>query len=101
MLDVSNMFTDPLVYGSTDLTNIKSATRTWNDVNTLPILGVNRVLNRTKRTLDSVKGSKRRMNLMFRQDPSDFIRGPLNKRKMNTRRPILGVNLTLKTFFSV
>ena len=101
MPDVDDMFTNPLVYGSTSLTNVRSSTRTGNDVNTLPILGVNRVLNKTKRTSDGVKGSKRRMNLMLPQDPRDFIHGPLNKRKMRSRRPILGINLTLRNFLRI
>lgn len=101
MPDVGSMFTNPLVNGSTGLTNIRSSTRTGNDINTLLILGVNRVLNKMKRTSYSVKRSKRRMNLMLPQDPSNFIRGPLNKGKMNTGRPILGVNLTLRTLFSI
>lgn len=54
MPDVGNMFTNPLVNGSTDLTNIRSLTRTGNDINTLLILGVNRVLNKMKRTSYSV-----------------------------------------------
>lgn len=101
ILDVGSMFINPLVYWSSSLPNIRSSTRTRNDVNTLPILRVNRALNRMKRTLNSVKGSKRRINLMFLQDPSDFICDPLNKRKMKSRRPILGINLPLRTFFSI
>ena len=101
MLGVCSMFTNPLVNRMIGLPDIRSSTRTGNDVNTLPILRVNRVFNRTKRTSNSVKGSKRGMNLMIFQGPGDFICGPLNKRKMNPRIPILGVSLILRTFFSI
>ena len=40
MLDVNDMLTNPLINRVTILTNIGSPTRAWDNVNTLPILGV-------------------------------------------------------------
>ena len=65
MPDVGSMFTNPLVNGSTGLTNIRSSTRTRNDINTLLILGVNRVLNKMKRTSLVLRGLKEEWILCF------------------------------------
>lgn len=101
MLDVRSMLINPFINWSTSLTNIRGPTWIRNDVSTLPMFGVYRVLNWPKRTLNSAKGPKCWRNLMIFQDPCNFIRGPLNKRKMNFGKLILGIILNLMTFFNL
>ena len=78
------MFMNYLNDGSTNFTNVRCPTGARNQVNTLTIIMENRVLNRSKRTLNGVEGLEGQGDIISLKDPSDFISSTLDKRKVNS-----------------
>lgn len=66
------------------LTNVGGTIRTRNDIDTLYVHRVDRILHWVEGFSNGVKGSKSRGNIMLPKDLHNLISGPLNKRKMDS-----------------
>lgn len=97
MLDVSGMLTNLSINRVTSLTNVGSPTRSWDNVNTLHILWVHSIFYKSKGAPDGIKRPKGWSHLMIPYDPHNIVIGPSGKRKMKTKKLILGILLSTRT----
>jgi len=83
------MLINPLVNRVTSLTNVGGPIGTRDNVYPFHIPRVYRILHRSQGLTNGAKGPKGRRDIMFLKSSCNLVSGPLNKRKMDTRNPIL------------